>query len=78
MDEEPQGPKPNFHPTIFHVRLEAGPTARWEASPRYRAEMLASWRRKAKIVGKRKIEVWGKYCRLGEFDTEEGDHVQPG
>lgn len=70
MDEEQKMPEARFHPTIFMVKLGRPETATWEASAAYRERMLVKWRTKAKVAGKTKIEVWGTYCKLGEFDTE--------
>jgi hypothetical protein len=70
MDEEQKLPEARFHPTIFMVKLDRQATQMWEASETYRNRMLVEWRAKAKLSGKAKIEIWGKYCKLGEFETE--------
>ena len=71
MDDQ-QPPASRYHPTIYFVRLEQLESARWEAKiPGFNEKLVAEWRKKAKLSGKKTIEVWGKYCKLGVFPVEE-------
>lgn len=72
MDEVSNAPS-RVHPTIYIVKLNQRDSALWEACiPRQRAQWVKLWRERAKLVGKKTIEVHGKYGQLGTFDVEPG------
>lgn len=72
MDQEPTIPPARTHPTIYFVALTLKGSARWEAgSDAYRNQHVVQWRKKAAALGKKTIEVWGRYCKLADFQVKE-------
>lgn len=70
MDHEPASPPTRSHPTIYFVALTLKGSARWEAgSEAYRAQHVTEWRAKAALLGKKTIEIWGRYGKLAEFQV---------
>lgn len=69
--DDPQHPPAKSHPTIYYVKLNSLGSARWEAQiPGYHEGLLVKWRQEAVKLGKKSIEVWGRYCKLGEYPVE--------
>lgn len=59
-----------LHPTIYYVHLELNATKLWEALPAVREAKSAEFTAAAKAKGKRKVEVYGRYTKLAEFEVE--------
>jgi hypothetical protein len=61
--------KSKVHPTIYFVQLPRAAGLAWEVSLAYRQAHLEKFRERARAAGKKRIEVWGRYCKLGDYEV---------
>jgi hypothetical protein len=73
VDDElkPEQPKSRTHPTTFNVQLGRAMSLAWEASSAFRQLKIAEYLDKARMLGKKRVEVHGRYSKLGEFEVPE-------
>jgi hypothetical protein len=67
--EQPEQPKPQTHPTIYMVHLGVHESRLFESNLAYRTSMIRRWEHNARRVGKKTVEVNGRYSQLGTFDV---------